>query len=74
MPMPQQQAAPIQHAQQAAAPAADKGPGRPKNPKEYDLTGAWAVLMSGAIVVTGGNTSTAAQLADAALQELKARQ
>lgn len=51
-----------------------KGPGRPKNPKEYDLTGAWSVLMSGAMVVCGGNTGQAAQLADTALLELKARQ
>ncbi|GMV17952.1 MAG: hypothetical protein AMXMBFR56_61760 [Polyangiaceae bacterium] len=59
---------------QQPAPAEPKGPGRPKNPKEYDLAGAWATLMSGCIVVCSGNIIQAAQLADQALLELKARQ
>jgi len=75
---PQQQTAPQfvppQQQQSAPAPSPEKGPGRPKQTKEYDLTGAWAVLMSGAIVVTGGNTQNAGVLADQMLAELKARQ
>ncbi len=63
----------LQQAMPAAAPPPEPR-GRPAKPKEYDITGAWAVLMSGALVVAGGDTSRAAQLADAALQELKARQ
>jgi hypothetical protein len=70
------QAAPPQFAAPAPAPAAQaeaKGPGRPKQSKEYDMTGAWAILMAGALV-TCPDTAQAAQRADAALAELKARQ
>lgn len=68
-PPPAQQFVPPQQAQ--AAPPADKG--RSKD-KAHALDGAWATIMAGAIQLTGGNVSAAAQLADQGVQELRARQ
>jgi hypothetical protein len=73
-PPPAQQFIPPQQVTQQTAPVAEKGPGRPKQSKEYDGTGAWAIFMGSAIQLTGGNVGQAAQIADQALQELKARQ
>jgi hypothetical protein len=85
-PPPQQQFQPPQQApqpppaqqfvppQQVAAPVAEKAPGRPKQSKEHDMTGAWAILAAGAVQLTGGNVPAAAQIADQLVAELKARQ
>ncbi len=60
-----------------APPAQQEAPkpvGRPKTSKEYDMTGAWAKIMSGAIQLTGGDARAAGEITDRALAELKARQ
>jgi hypothetical protein len=51
-----------------------KGRGRPKSPKEYDITGAWVRMWSAALPVVGGDSANAAKLADLGILELKARQ
>lgn len=71
LPSPPQQFTPpgVQAPQEAAKPV-----GRPTKSKEHSLDGAWAIIAAGAVQLTGGNTTQAAQIADALVAELKARQ
>jgi len=70
-PPPAQQFTPpgAQQPQEAAKPV-----GRPTKSKEHALDGSWVIFAASAVQLTNGNTSQAAQIADALVAELRARQ